>query len=298
MNDVEALSLKFKKPGRRPDFHRTAKWSGIVCEHTRINHQGDYSFAYAGSTHYLALHDLILADGTMHVDDLKPVPGGDLRNKITYVPPQCSVTGWANPVERTNSFTVLYFDPASIAEETEKLYNGADHAPLIYFEDSALRSTLIKLQDILTDETADDGLYAETLGLLAAIELQRLQSRGMSESVKSRVGALSAGQEKLVREFIEDRLSDEIRLDDLAGVARLSRFHFARAFKATLGEPPHRYVMKRRIEKAKDLLVRTQMPVNDIAIATGFRSASQFNRAFKEIVGVTPSTCRRTSIDV
>lgn len=298
MNDVEALSLKFKKPGRRPDFHRAAKWSGIVCEHTRINHQNDYSFAYTGSTHYVALHDLILADGAMHVDGLKPVPGGDLRNKITYFPPQCSVTGWANPVERTNSFTVLYFDPASIAEETEKLYNGADHAPLIYFEDSALRSTLIKLQDILTDETADDGLYAETLGLLAAIELQRLQSRGLSETMKSRVGGLSAGQEKLVREFIEDRLGDEIRLDDLAGVARLSRFHFARAFKATLGEPPHRYVMKRRIEKAKDLLVRTPLPVNDIATATGFRSASQFNRAFKEFVGVTPSTCRRSSIDV
>ncbi len=296
MDDVEALSLKFKKPGRRPDMHRSAKWSGIVCEHTRISHQSDYAFAFTGSTHYLALHDLILADGGMLVDSLKPVPGGDLRNKMTYVPPQCSITGWASPVDRTNSFTVLYFDPAAIAEETERLYSSADHAPLVYFDDTALRTTLIKLQDVLTDETADDGLYAETLGLLAAIELQRLHSRGLPASVKSRVGGLSAGQEKLVREYIEDRLGEEIRLDDLAGVARLSRFHFARAFKATLGEPPHRYVMKRRIERAKDLLVRTSLPVNDIANATGFRSASQFNRAFKEFVGVTPSTCRRTSI--
>jgi AraC family transcriptional regulator len=278
-------------------MHRTVKWAGITCEHTRISHQSDYAFAFTGSSHYLALHDLILADGSMLIDDLKPVPGGDLRNKMTYVPPQCSVSGWASPVDRSNSFTVLYFDPAAIAEETERLYSSADHAPLIYFEDTALRSTLIKLQDVVTDETADDGLYAETLGLLAALELHRLQSRGLPGFARSRIGGLSAGQEKLVREFIEDRLADEIRLDDLAGVVRLSRFHFARAFKASLGEPPHRYVMKRRIERAKDLLVRTSLPINDIALATGFRSASQFNRAFKDFVGVTPSTCRRTSVD-
>jgi AraC family transcriptional regulator len=297
MDGVRALSLKFKKPDQRPDMHRTVKWAGITCEHTRISHQSDYAFAFTGSSHYLALHDLILADGSMLIDDLKPVPGGDLRNKMTYVPPQCSVSGWASPVDRSNSFTVLYFDPAAIAEETERLYSSADHAPMIYFEDTALRSTLIKLQDVVTDETAEDGLYAETLGLLAALELHRLQSRGLPGFARSRIGGLSAGQEKLVREFIEDRLADEIRLDDLAGVVRLSRFHFARAFKASLGEPPHRYVMKRRIERAKDLLVRTSLPINDIALATGFRSASQFNRAFKDFVGVTPSTCRRTSVD-
>lgn len=296
MDEVRALSLKFKKPDRRPDMHRTVKWAGITCEHTRISHQSDYAFAFTGSAHYLALHDLILADGSMLVDGLKPIPGGDLRNKMTYVPPQCSVSGWASPIDRSNSFTVLYFDPAAIAEETEQLYSGTDHAPMIYFDDAALRSTLIKLQDIVTDETADDGLYAETLGLLAAIELHRLQSRGLPEIARSRIGGLSAGQEKLVREYIEDRLSDEIRLDDLAGVVRLSRFHFARAFKSSLGEPPHRYVMKRRIERAKDLLVKTSLPINDIALATGFRSASQFNRAFKDFVGVTPSTCRRTSV--
>lgn len=296
MDDVAALSLKFKKADERPDMQRIARWSGIVCEHTRISHQSDYAFAFSGPTHYLALHDLVLADGSMLVDDLKPIPGGDLRNKMTYVPPHCSITGWASPIDRTNSFTVLYFDPAAIAEETERLYSSADHAPLIYFDDTALRSTLLKLQGVLTDDTADDGLYAETLGLLAAIELQRLQSRGLPESVRNRTGGLSAGQEKLVREFIEDRLGEEIRLDDLAGVARLSRFHFARAFKATLGEPPHRYVMKRRIERAKDLLVRTSLPVSEIAAATGFRSASQFNRAFRELVGVTPSICRRTTV--
>jgi AraC family transcriptional regulator len=296
MDEVQALSLKFKKPDRRPDMQRTVKWSGIVCEHTRISNQSDYAFSLTGSTHYLALHDLVLADGSMLVDGLKPVAGGDLRNKLTYLPPQCSITGWASPVDRTNSFTVLYFDPAVIAEETERLYSSADHAPLIYFDDPSLRSTLIKLQEIVTDETADDGLYAETLGLLAAIEFHRLQSRGLPPAVRSRIGGVSAGQEKLVREFIEDRLAEEIRLDDLAGVVRLSRFHFARAFKSSLGEPPHRYVMKRRIEKAKDLLVRTSLPVNDIALATGFRSASQFNRAFKEFVGITPSTCRRNSL--
>lgn len=297
MDEVQALSLKFKKPDQRPDMQRTVKWAGITCEHTRISHQSDYAFAYTGPTHYLALHDLILADGSMLVDDLKPIPGGDLRNKMTYVPPHCSVSGWASPVDRSNSFTILYFDPEAIAEETERLYTAVDRAPMVYFDDAALRSTLIKLQDIVTDETADDGLYAETLGLLAAIELHRLQSRGFPDVARSRIGGLSAGQEKLVREFIEERLSDEIRLDDLAGVVRLSRFHFARAFKSSLGEPPHRYVMRRRIERAKDLLVRTSLPINDIALATGFRSASQFNRAFKDFVGITPNTCRRTSVD-
>lgn len=297
MDELQPLSLKFKQPDRSPDVYRSLRWTGIVCEHTRVANPSQYEYSYVGPTHFLTLHDMVLSDSEMFVDGLKPIHPGDIRNKLAYLPPECSVSGWSAQAARANSFTTLYFDPATIAEETESLYRNGDYAPLVYFDDPALRSTLIKLQDIVTDETADNGLYAETLGLLAAVELHRLQSRGVPRALRGRTGGLSAAQEKLVREYIEDQLGEELRLDDLAAVARLSRFHFARAFKTSLGEPPHRYVMMRRLEKAKEMLARSPLPINDIATATGFRSASQFNRAFRDFVGVTPSAFRRNAIN-
>jgi AraC family transcriptional regulator len=79
----------------------------------------------------------------------------------------------------------------------------------------------------------------------------------------------------------------------MANVANLSRFHFARAFKKSVGEPPYAYVLRQRIERAKILLKTTKMQVNEVAVATGFKTASHFVRAFQHAVGSSPGAFRR-----
>jgi transcriptional regulator GlxA family with amidase domain len=95
-----------------------------------------------------------------------------------------------------------------------------------------------------------------------------------------------------VRVFIEAHLERTIALSELAGIARLSIGHFARAFRQSEGVSPHDYLMQRRVARAQDLLCSTDLPLSEIAIASGFADQSHFSRRFKECLGITPSRYR------
>jgi AraC-like DNA-binding protein len=78
----------------------------------------------------------------------------------------------------------------------------------------------------------------------------------------------------------------------LAGVSGVSEAHFARSFKDAFGVPPHRYLLTRRIERAKALLRDTEMAIIDIALDTGWQSLGTFGRVFKDVTGESPSELR------
>lgn len=80
----------------------------------------------------------------------------------------------------------------------------------------------------------------------------------------------------------------------LAAISGASPAHFARSFKAAFGIPPHRYLLTRRIERARALLRDTDMPIIDIAFQTGWDSLGTFGRAFRDITGVSPTDLRET----
>ena len=95
-----------------------------------------------------------------------------------------------------------------------------------------------------------------------------------------------------VTDYVEAHLSGELSLNDLAGVSALSRYHFIRAFKATTGVTPFRYVTSRRVARAQDLLRTTERRVSDVSRDVGFQSPSHFRRAVKSVTGLTPSGFR------
>ena len=95
--------------------------------------------------------------------------------------------------------------------------------------------------------------------------------------------------------FIEAGLTRRLRLDDLARVAELSPFHFARCFKATTGLAPHQYVLARRIELAKRLIMTTDQSVVEVAWSVGFENINHFRRQFAAQVGVVPGALRRAT---
>jgi AraC family transcriptional regulator len=97
-----------------------------------------------------------------------------------------------------------------------------------------------------------------------------------------------------VLDYMEAHLADEIELDDLAGVAGSSRFHFSRAFREATGFPPYRYLVHRRINAAKTLLLTgDELTLEQIAAQCGFKSSAQFSVMFKQVFGTTPSRFRR-----
>lgn len=93
--------------------------------------------------------------------------------------------------------------------------------------------------------------------------------------------------------YLEAELANEVRLGDLARVAGLSPAHFATAFRRSTGLPPHRWLMKRRIERAQEMLLGTDRPITEIAHSCGFASSAHFATAFRNSLGVTPSRWRR-----
>ena len=107
-------------------------------------------------------------------------------------------------------------------------------------------------------------------------------------------GGLPPGATRRVREYVETHLSDSIDLAALAGIAGLSLFHFARAFKQSAGVTPHHYLVQRRVERAQEMLARTELPLSEIALATGFSDQSHFARHFRQMLGMTPGQFRRS----
>jgi AraC family transcriptional regulator len=96
-----------------------------------------------------------------------------------------------------------------------------------------------------------------------------------------------------LRDYIEVALDKELSLERLAGEASLSPHTLPRAFLRAFGETPHQYVLQRRLARAKELLIATDLPIVEIALATGFSSQSHLASAFRRLTGITPGEYRR-----
>ena len=99
------------------------------------------------------------------------------------------------------------------------------------------------------------------------------------------------------RDTMDRRVAEPLDIDELARVAHTSKAHFIRTFKETFGETPHRYLQRRRLERAMHLLRETNRPVTDICLEVGFNSLGTFSRTFREIIGTSPSAYREAARD-
>lgn len=106
-------------------------------------------------------------------------------------------------------------------------------------------------------------------------------------------GGLAAYQRRRLVEFVEAQLAEPLSLGSLANLCSLSEYHFARMFRTSFGMPPHQYVLARRLERARQLLRLTTLPLGEIALACGFASASHFAHRFGQTMKVTPGQYRQ-----
>ena len=144
---------------------------------------------------------------------------------------------------------------------------------------------------------------AQTLSDIEASSLAHLLARRLLVSycgIELPDAALNGSKlsEKTIRtvcDYIEAHLCTQISLEDLAALVHLSPFHFARCFKATLGLAPHQYIIARRIEHAKRLLLTTTLTVAEIGWSIGYENISHFRRLFALHSGVTPGVIRRAA---
>lgn len=117
---------------------------------------------------------------------------------------------------------------------------------------------------------------------------------GVAVSARGFRGGLSPWQMRRATELLEAHLGGNITLQQVAEACQLSVSHFARAFKTTFRKPPHNWLVERRVERARDLMMNSRLPLADIAAQCGFSDQSGLNRSFKRTHGLAPGIWRRS----
>lgn len=171
--------------------------------------------------------------------------------------------------------------------------NGLLHAPVgAALDDGVIPSLGECLLPALDRPQAVSQLFIDYIGLAALSHLTAQYGLGLSAAYQLR-GGLAPWQERRAKEMLLANLDGGIGLEALAAECRLSRSHFARAFKTSTGASPLRWLAGQRIESAKVLLLNSNLPTNQIASACGFSDASHLSRAFRASTGFSPGAWRR-----
>lgn len=159
-------------------------------------------------------------------------------------------------------------------------------------EDPLIRQLAGALRAGLKRGGPPERLYVESLANVLVVHLLRNYSAD-KKALREPTHGLSKGKLGRVVDFVTDNLQEDLTLSELAGAAGLSPYHFARQFKRATGLTPHRYVVLRRVERAKTLLSSTNLSISDVASAVGFTHQSHLAHHVRRHFGVAPSLLRR-----
>lgn len=160
------------------------------------------------------------------------------------------------------------------------------------FEDRQLYFLLSEMRREMETGWETGALYGDHLGISLSIALIQKFSRDLAISRQAR-GGISRVRLRRVLDYVAANSHLDIQLDDLAEVAGMSRFHFARLFRLAMGVTPHRYLIDQRLQQAKVLLRLDARTVSEIAVETGFANAGHFARSFRRYVGASPTAWKR-----
>jgi AraC family transcriptional regulator len=156
-----------------------------------------------------------------------------------------------------------------------------------------LRSTVIELFKTLSETLPDDRAgTAEGLRRAGAM-LAAVGGQVVADVPPPERQGLAPWQVRRVLAHIDANLDKSIRNKDLADIARRSEFHFNVAFRLSVGDSPHEYIIRRRMERAQGLMLSTDAPLSQIASECGLADQAHFTRLFRRVVGETPAAWRR-----
>src|SRR5262245_53157524 len=118
----------------------------------------------------------------------------------------------------------------------------------------------------------------------------------LTDKMPNARGGLAPWQKRKIDRYLRENLKRSLPVEELAGLLSLSVSHFTRAFKETFGEPPHAYIVRLRVEMAKEQMLSTGTALSQIAFACGFADQSHFSNAFRRVAGGSPNVWRRRNL--
>ena len=276
-----------KNPASPVVFKRKAAWDGIRLEHIRLNAGNLPKHCHAEHAVLISLTDG--CKGELTTGSGLGMRGTQTRGGICVLP--AGLEHQAN-LDGTSEHLGLYLDPKLIDRVAVDSPRGGFQLLEKYTKhDPVISNVGMALLAELDSQGLSGRLYAESLANVLAVHLLRYYS---SEEVQIQRfhGGLPSAKLRQVTEFIAENYASEIKLAELAQVAGMSNFHFAREFKRTTGTTPHQYLIKFRVEQAKALLQSHQLPLAEVSLRSGFSHQSHFTRLFRKITGTTPHLFR------
>lgn len=276
------------RPGVRPV--RTS--AGLGWERLYVSTQRElpYRDAFQGAgSHLVILHldgPVTVRRGRRGLTAARQVPPGGLFLHPAETELDVELGGYLNTVH-------VYLSDAALQATTD----GGRPVRLeeeFGTTDPLLEQLVLALDGVVRRWEPSASTYADQLALMTAAQLARRHSvrqRG-GERAERQVG-LTDRQFAAVRELIDARLSEPLSLEDLASATGLGVSQFARRFKARVGCPPHRYLVRLRVEQAARLLRAGSMPIAQVAATCGFSHQEHLTRVIRSQLGTTPAALRR-----
>ena len=163
------------------------------------------------------------------------------------------------------------------------------------FADSRLRALATAVHAEMGAGFPSGRLFLDSVEQAIAVALVHGHAAGRG-LVRINRGGLGAARLRTVTEFVHSKMDADMSLDDMAQSVGLSTAHFARMFRKSVGETPHQFVLRQRIERAKVMLRAPAVRVLDVAMACGFRTQQHFAQVFRDACGVTPTEYRQNFV--
>jgi AraC family transcriptional regulator len=215
------------------------------------------------------------------------------------------ITGPAGGVSRGTFFKParffrIYLPQGLIGECYAELTAHRPPSDLVLFEPQILSDRIIRLLTTSLVGIDEDGgpfgpAFLDSIGLALTSRLVALHLLRRLTLPRAARTPLAPWRLQRVVDYVESHLSDRISLSDMSEAAGLSRMHFAAQFRLATGVSPHSYIITRKVERAKQLLLDQAFSIVDIALLLGFSSQAHFTQVFKKAIGDTPHRWRQNS---
>lgn len=216
------------------------------------------------------------------------------KNEIVVTPAGVR-SGWR--WHERSKVIVITLDPAKLERfaqnELGVLLTGTQLKNLPQFTDADICQAGVQLKDALICPEIGSHVMFESLARVFLVKLIQKYGERIEDDPDYASG-FTARHYKRVLDFVAERYSGAITLEDMARVAGLSPSHFSRLFKQTIGKSPMQFVTAYRVERAKEALADLDRPLIEIALTCGFADQAHFTRVFKQAEGVTPTGYRRS----
>lgn len=207
-------------------------------------------------------------------------------SQLCILPPRTEIEGEWKAGSRT-SYTVAFLS----TEFLERRLTANIGQPVFSLEHPPLVRSLAELSHEAGQPDALFNLLAEGWSLQALAYMTRIVQGGETRARRA-CGGLSNRNARVVTEYVNAHLGEEMTLQHLAEQIGLSKRHFQRAFQETFGTTPYRYIIQQRIAQAKRELCQTRHSITDVALTNGFCQVEHFANVFKRFTGFTPSQFR------